>query len=233
MRKSLWKKVTLVYICLCVIIILIITTTLINLYYANNSVDNLLAANYKSITAASYMMNVVEEQNNSILNYIDTAKQSNIEQFLINSNDYYKWYDIENSNITEPGEKVLVDKLNTAYSNYFNVSTASIKFRNSNGVKSALKYYTADVIPIYNDVKLDLKSIAKLNENAIFQRKTNLTQASKKSAIYILLLCLVILIGSLFLARFFINKILYPIFSLTKVVKKVKEGTINIQAQIL
>src|SRR5674536_2995 len=101
MRKSLEKKVALVYISLCAIIILVVTTSLINLYYGNNSVDNLLVDNYKSINAVSYMMNAVEEQNNSIFSYIDTAKQSSINQFLVNSNEYYKWYNIENSNITE------------------------------------------------------------------------------------------------------------------------------------
>lgn len=233
MVKSLKRKITFIYVSLCVIIILVIATSLLNLYYVNNSVDDLLVANYRSINAVSYMMNAIEDQNNSIFNYIDLNKQSSIDQFLISSKDYYKWYNIELSNLTEPGEKTLVDKLSKDYLKYLNVFSDSLKFNNNNGTESSVKYYNAKIIPIYNDVKTDLKSITQLNEKAMFQRKTNLMQTSQKSTVYILLLCLLILIVSLFFARFFMNKILYPIFALTKSVKKVKEGTLNIQAPIL
>lgn len=231
--KSLKRKITSIYVSLCIIIILVITTSLLNLYFVNNSVDNLLVANYRSINAVSYMMNALENQNNSIFNYIDTSKQSNVDQFLINSKDYYKWYNIETSNLTEPGEKDLVDKLSKDYLKYLNVFSDSIKFNNNAGTESSVKYYNATIIPIYNDVKTDLKSITQLNEKAMFQRKTNLMQTSQQSTFYILLLCLLILIVSLFFARFLMNKILYPIFALTKTVKKVKEGSLNIQAPIL
>jgi len=196
-------------------------------------VDNLLVANYKSINAVSYMMNAIEDQNNSIFNYIDTNNQSSIDQFLINSKDYYKWYNIEISNLTEPGEKELVDKLSKDYLKYLNVFSDSLKLKNNNGTETYVKYYNTSIIPVYSNVKSDLKSITQINEKAMFQRKTNLTQNSRKSVVYILLLCLIILIASLFIASFFMNKILYPIFSLTKAVKKVKEGSLNVQAPIL
>lgn len=233
MVKSLKRKITLIYISLCVIIVLVITTALINLYYVNNSVDNLLVANYKSINAVSSMMNALEEQNNSIFNYIDTSKQSSIDQFFGNSKEYYKWYNIENTNVTESGEKQLVDKLSKDYLKYQNVFSDLLNSKNNNGTESSMKYYNTTIIPVYTDVKTDLKLITELNEKAMFQRKTDLTQTSQKSAFYILMLCLIILIASLFSAKFFMDKILYPIFALTKTVKKVKEGNLNMQAPIL
>jgi predicted PurR-regulated permease PerM len=103
MIKTLKGKIAAVYICLVLMIGVVGFTSVICLHELSRSINGLMVDNYKSINAVNNMIESIDGQNMAILNYLNNNDEIGISMFYKNSSEFYKWYNIEDNNITEPG----------------------------------------------------------------------------------------------------------------------------------
>jgi PAS domain S-box-containing protein len=233
MFKSIKSKITSVYLCLVIMIAFIGTVSVINLYNLSGAIDNLMTENYKSINALNNMLEAAERQDSAVLIYINFDKQKGIDMFSDNNNIFTKWYDIENNNITEPGEGKLVQNTNMYYTKYTKSFLQLQEIRNSKGLQPALDFYDSTITMDFVNLKQEMKALSVLNEKAMFNRKNEATEKAKHSMNTILVLTTIAIIGGFLTALFSTNRFLKPIFSLTQTIKLVKAGDLNQQAKII
>lgn len=233
MIKTLRSKIALVYICLVLMIAVVGFTSVVSLYTLSKSINGLMIDNYKSINAANNMLEIIDEQNMSILNYLNNNEQGVLELFYKNNNEFYKWYNIESNNITEPGEKDYVTKINDNYVKYLSMFSELQDIRNKQGLAKAFDFYNNQVITLYNNLKYELKNLSLLNEKAMFIRKNNVSNDTVATMYIILILSSIAVIGGYLISRFFINRFLKPIYILTETIKSVKEGNLHQEIPII
>jgi PAS domain S-box-containing protein len=230
--KSLKGKISLVYLSLVLLIAAVGVTSVFNLYKLGKSINGLMINNYKSISAVNKMVEALEEQNSSILKYIYSNRQEGIKEFHYCSSMFYKWFNIEYNNVTEIGEREYNDKINDYYIQYVKLFSELQEIKTTHGEAQGIKFYNANIMPLYSKLKNELKNVSSLNEKAMFNSKERITKDTRRYLIAILTFSTVAVIGGFLLSSFFINKFLKPISLLTETMKSVKEGDLYKQAPI-
>lgn len=226
MIKTLKGKISVVYICLVLMIAIVGFTSVFSFHVLSRSIDGLMVNNYKSISAVNNMIEAIDGQNMSILNYLSNEK-TGIDSFYKNGDGFYKWYNIEANNITELGEKDYVTKINKDYTKYIMLFSNLQEIRNKQGTDKAFDFYNNQIITLYNNLKNELKDLSALNEKAMFGGKDKVTKDTIVIMYIILGLSSVAVIGGYFISTFFINKFLKPICILTESIRSVKEGELH------
>lgn len=235
MLKTLKGKFSVIYLLLVVLIGIVGISSVFNLYRLSKSIDNLMIRNYKSINCANNMLLSIQQQNNAILIYINSNKDSGINYFSQNKKTFLNNFSTEANNITEYGEDTLVKKIEKYYFTYDTLFSKLQEIRNSSSSKTSMDFYQKQIIPKYNVISDDLNQITSINENAMFKSKRHVTKTTKEYMYSLLILSFIAITSGFFISRFFINKFLTPISLLTQRIKSIKEGdldqTIEISSQ--
>lgn len=232
MFKTLKGKITLVYIFLVIMIAVLGITSVFSFYILSKAIDGLMVDNYKSIHSASNMLDALEAQNIAMLDSIHTGEASVI-SFYKSSNEFYKWFYIGSNNVTESGEKEYIKKIESSYLSYMEMFTKLQSIKTAMGEKPAKEYYSSNPLPLYNELKTDLKGLSSLNEEAMFRSKNRVTNNSLRLMYSSLVLFSISVVLGFFASRFYINKFLKPIDLLTETIKSVKEGDLKQEAPIV
>lgn len=233
MFKTLKFKIAMVYLILVSTTAIVGGISFLNIYTLNKSINGLMVNNYRSISAAANMLEVLNEQNSEVYDYIYVNPTSSIDNIHKNINIFYQWYNVESNNITEDSEKELVAKINNNYSTYLKLFSQIQEVKNLQGIKAASKYYNDNLLPIFNSLKKDLKELSFINEKAMFKNKEVVTEDADRSLDKIIFLSVVSVLGGFIISRYSIKRTLKPIYSLTETMKAIKEGNLSQQAPII
>lgn len=233
MLKTLKGKITLVYICLVLMIAVIGSASVWNLYRLSKAIDGLMGDNYKSINAISYMLEAFERQDSAALIYINVDIEKGIELYTQNSNEFMKWYTAASNNITESGEKELLDDVNKDYVGYSMLFSKLQEIKNREGVDKSAYFYDTVMMPEFVKIKSELRKLSHLNEVGMFNAKARATNSTHESMYIIIVLSTLAGIGGLMLSMRFTNRFMKPLDTLTKTVKSVKAGNWNQQINIV
>lgn len=232
--KTLKDKFNIFYFCIILSLILIISvTSAINLYSIRNEIDKFMINNYDSIKACTNMLSFLEEQNADLLAYINTNDVKKSESLYTNNSYFYKWFNVERNNITEPNEKNLVEQVNNDYVKYMSQLPKFLQIKSANGTEASNVYYENSIKPIYNRVIKDLKNISNLNETAMINNKNKLRDTTDKFLYLILFLSIIAVVIGFLASNYFINKFLRPLYSLNETIKSIKEGNLDIEAPVI
>lgn len=233
MFKTLKWKFAAVYIVLVVIISIIGVYSTVNNYNLSKLIDGLMVHNYKSIKAINDMSKSLEEQNASMLTYINMSHEDGINNFHLYESSFNQNYNIEANNITETGEQDLVDQLNSSYTEYLKLFSKLQEASSKNDINSSSKFYNENILPEFNHLKQLLTSLSSLNEGHMFDSKDKVTDYAKKSMYVILVLSASSVIIGFLISMLSLVRFLRPLYSLRDTMKAVKEGDLNQVAPIV
>ena len=232
MIKTLKRKISLVYLSLVVLIAVVGTTASVNLFNLSRAIDGLMIANYKSIQGATNMLEAIERQDSAVLIYINVDTQKGKDLFTENNEEFLKWYNVDYNNITETGEKELMDKIKKSYNHFVKLFFDLQEIRSSQDIESAADFYDTRMMPDFISTKNELKQLSFLNEKAMFRSKELATKNAENSMYLVLGLSVFAIVGGYAISGFFTNKFLMPMLLLTQTMKLIKAGDLNQQANI-
>lgn len=227
MIRTLKGKISLVYLGLVFVTAFVGAISAYNIFKLGESINGLMVDNYRSIGAASNMLEAIERQDSAILTYVNADRQKGLEEFTGNIPEFQKWYNIESSNVTESGEKNYVDEIGACYTEYIKQFSKLQEIHGSDGTARSAAYYNSTIIPVFGQIKNAIRGLSQLNEKAMFAGKDRATENARRSMYLILVISAVAVAGGFMLSRFFSNRFLKPIYSLTQTVKLVKAGDLN------
>ena len=233
MIKTLKGRISVIYLCLVIMIAVVGAASVTNFYKLSKAVDGLMIDNYRSISAANTMLEATQREDNAILTYMNIDRQEGMDLFADSNNTFLKWFNEESDNITENGEKEHVDNISNYYSEYVRLFSEVQEIANNQGVQNAINFYKINIVPQFNKINQEIKDLAALNEDIMMQSKLDATQSATKSMYTILVLSALAVIGGYFVSRFFTNRFLKPIYSLTETIKSVNAGNLNQKADIV
>lgn len=232
MYRTLKGKISLVYVGLVILMAVISIVLILNISGLQKMIDSLFTANYKSISAISKMQEAIERQDSAELTYMAIDKDRGIDLFTRNGKTFMEFYTVESNNITEHGEKTLVEELKILYNRYTEMFSTLQETENANGEKPAEAYYNSDIVPAFNNMKDRLRDLIALNENAMFKGKSTVVQNAQNSIYFFTGISAAAVISGFFLARFFANRFLSPLYQLARSIGNIGEGKMGQKIEI-
>ncbi len=233
MIKTLKGKITLVYLCLVGLIAIVGITASFNLFGLNRSIEGLMVANYKSINGATNMLDAIERQDSAVIVYINEDTKKGKDLFADNNDDFLKWFNVNANNVTEEGEQEIIDNIQTSYTAYVKLFMDLQEIRASQGIEKASVFYYSEMMPDFVNTKNELKELIQLNEQSMFRSREQATENAQNSMYLVIGMSILAIIGGFFVSRFFTNKFLMPIYSLTNTMRLIRAGDLNQQANII
>lgn len=233
MLNSLKKKFTAIYIILIIIIVSVGMISTFNIYILKKSINGLITNNYKSINTINNMINCIDNQDKAILIYLQDNKEEALNLFHTSDDEFYKWFYIEKSNITEQGEEELVGEISSQYIEFSKLFSSLQDYNNGKNHNELVEIYKEKISPQIILLKEKLKDLSDLNEEVMFNKKNTL-QSRVDASTYLIIV--VSVIGAIFggaIAMFFTNRYFNPIHLLINAIKSVKEGNLNEQAPVI
>lgn len=231
--KTLKSKITIIYIFLVIVITIVGFISAYNIFKLSKAIDGLMTDNYKSINAVSNMRNNLDSEEKAVLRYMQSEKKDSEDLFYKSNDEFYRYFNTEINNVTEAGEKKLVDKTNMDYLNFIKLFSGLQDYQNINGSNSAVQYYNSAIIPAVEKVRIDLNGIIDINETAMFNGKNKAKMSSSRSMYIVILSSVAAALIGLIISIFYTNRTLKPVNMLTETIKSVREGNLNKEVPII
>ncbi len=233
MFKTIKSKIAIIYELLVYTIAIIGIASIVSIYTISESIDGFMDNNYNSIKAVANMLENLDEQKNSIILYLYSDKEEGINNFFKYGLEFNQWLELEKQSVSENFEAGHVDNIEKTHKNLLvKFSLLQNTFSNS-GIDEATSYFNSDILPIFNDLSVELKKIWNINEVAMLDSEDNVSTDAKRYSIIIFILSSIAVAGGYIVSKYSANKTLRPIYSLMENIKAVTEGSLSQQAPII
>lgn len=220
-RKSIKFKIFGIFILLLVVLMANSIWAVINFYGLRKSIDNIMDENYRSIIAAQNMIIALERQDSAELSYLFELNPEAVNTFKENEVIFYEWYTRAGDNITEVGEKEILNNIKYLYSDY----TQGFYNLMQGAVKSDIKsYYYETLFPLFEQVKDSCRELLTVNQNSMVELKDRAEITARKAAYSTLCISIGTILFGLLIAYYLTSKIVNPLHILIEKIKGIAEG---------
>ena len=182
----------------------------------STSVQKLLDDNYRSINAAKQMIEALEREDSGILLLLSGKWKEGRATILDAHRNFEKAFDAASHNVTIPGEKNIIDKINAQYQTYRNNWDRPIVGTDYEG---NLNWYFEKVHREFTQVKLAVENLMTLNDDAIYQTASTLKNRAHRAVMPGIVAILSALVFTI-IFNFFVNLyVVNPILSIIKAIQ--------------
>jgi len=177
------------------------------------TVDKILEENYKSINAANSMIEALEREDSGILLLL--LGHWEMGRKILTSGDslFQAGFDIVSNNVTIPGEKALIDSINSAYNDFRHLWERPIVDTQREG---NLSWYSDRIHIAFNKAKTLVNQLMSLNNTSMYQT----SMVVKSRANRIIMPGIIAMLASVlftFIFNFMINRYLIaPVVNITR-----------------
>lgn len=230
--RSLKSKILLVYFFLILLISFIAVISIYNLYSLNKAIDGLIESNYRSIIAATNMIDAIERQDSNQLVYLQVDQQKGLRAFSENQKEFFLWLSRANDNITEKSEREILANISNDYTRYIEYFSKLQEIKNTSGIQDATLFYDNEIYPIFYSVKDSCRRLLATNEEAMFNSKELATINSRDQMYATIIISICSIILGMSVAIYFTRNTINPIYTLMSGIKSIKEGNLHQEIEI-
>jgi methyl-accepting chemotaxis protein len=184
------------------------------------SVQGLLDDNYKSINAGKMMIEALEREDSGILLLLSGKLEQGRSIIAAGDNLFQKGFTTAQSNVTIPGEKVLVDEIEVRYKAYKDLWVKPIVDTSKEG---NLGWYFQEVHRTFQDVKLSVENLITLNDQTMYRTAMDLKNRAHRAimpGIIAILAALIFTVLFTFLVHYYMVS---PLIRMTKGIQRFME----------
>lgn len=198
----------------------------------SNSIENIMQSNYRSIDAAQNMIIALERQDSAELAHMFSSSETTSQAFKKNEMEFLKWLSRAEDNITETGEKEILDNINKLYIEYVNALSEFVDIQAEEDINAARAYYYNKILPIFKRTKTEGRNLLNLNQEGMIIRKNRAHTISTKATYSTMIISSATILIGWILAIYLSNKIAKPLYNLIEKIRKIAEGDYSHQLDI-
>lgn len=232
MKKSIKFKMLGIFILIFIVLVANSIWAITNFNRLSDSIENIMYSNYRSIEAAQNMTVAIERQDSAELAYMFGDNSTTTKIFQENEVEFLKWLSRAQDNITEPGEKEIIENINKIYIEYLNEYDELISIQENQGIEEARTYYYNQILPTFEKTKTECRNLQNLNQDGMIIRKDRAHKISKGATFSTSFVSLATILVGLVFAFYLTNSIVKPIYNLKDKIKKISEGDYSQQLDI-
>jgi methyl-accepting chemotaxis protein len=185
--------------------------------------------NYKSINAAKKMIEALEREDSGILLLLSAKWKEGRNTIVEAHKNFQNAYATASNNVTVPGEKGYIDKINALYKTYRENWDRPIVGTEYEG---NLDWYLTKVHRDFALVKTAVEDLMTLNDNAMYQTASDLKDRAHRAVMPGIVAILTALVFA-FIFNFFVNLyVVNPIISMIKSITRFMQSSEPIKLHI-
>lgn len=193
------------------------------------SAQNILRENYRSVLAAQRMKESIERLDSSALFLLAGAGEKGRLQAAKNCTRFEEELRVEESNITEQGERETAARLRARWDKY--QRGFETLFQETN-LETARRFYFAELEPSFRAVKDAADEILAMNQDAMVRKSDHTRQASQRLSEIITFSALAALGIGLFASALLTARLLRPLSRLGRAAQRLGEGDLSTRAEV-
>lgn len=196
----------------------------------SRTVNALLDNNYKTMQAASSMLESLEREDSGILLLLSGDKDTGLEMMAAGDSSFQIAYNEAQVHSYNQNDKELINIIHLRYQEYRKLLVGN---KIDTISRSKMNWYSITIYPVFVGVKSSIKSVMMHNQEQIYNETTKLKDKSKRAImpgiVAILSAIILTLLFTYFINKFFVK----PILVLTDKVENYKIANGPIDADII
>ncbi len=198
-----------------------------NFVRLGRAVDTILSNNYKSIVAAEGMKEALAAQDSAVLVGLAGRPDKARQLLSTNAEKFDQEFQIAANNITEPGERQIVDDIQAKYGSYRREADEILNTRETVSTTQGANAYFDRLEPSFAALKTRLDDLSRVNQQAMIDANARAISESRYAQISTIT---VVFFGVLFALAFAWRVSAYivdPILVFTEKAQQISEGILD------
>ncbi len=229
--KTLRTKILLGYGASLFIVAVILALAILLLLRLGRASDAILQENYRSILAAEKMINDIERQDSGVLLILLHFQDLGLKEFRDSEVSFLQWLGRAKDNITEPGEKELVDGIEQNYTQYLH-EFSQMRLITDTDHDQAVNFYHDHVLPRFRVVRDTCIKLQSLNHEAMYASSNRARRLAAQAIPLISLIGAAAIILGISFSLFLSRLISRPITELKNAVSHLAQGDYGVQVPV-
>lgn len=209
------------------LMVLVLAGAVVSFLRLGESIDRILKDNYKSVIAAQDMKEALERQDSAATFFLAGKQDKARRQYQENRPRFRSAFDVEDHNITEPGERQIADDIGRQFADYTKAVERLLYADPPLPTDQASAWYFGTLEPAFLRLKQRAQDVLDLNQRAILRADERARQESHTAS----WTGITVMAGASILAILFalgmVRSALAPLRSLARQAEEIGIGHLN------
>ena len=215
---------------LCIVAV-ILALAIVLLLRLGRASDAILQENYRSILAAEKMINDIERQDSGALLILLNFQELGLKEFRESEVSFLQWLGRARDNITEPGEKEVVEAIEQNYTQYLHEFSQMRLIKETNQDQAATLYHDV-VLPRFREIRDTCIKLQSLNHEAMYAASNRARRLAAQAIPLISLIGVTAMIVGISFSLFLSRLISRPVTELKNAVMHLAQGDYTVQVPV-
>ncbi|ADL12887.1 HAMP domain-containing sensor histidine kinase [Acetohalobium arabaticum] len=224
---NLRTKILVGYLITVMIIIGVASWAIYNFVSLNESINDIMVENYRSVIAAEGMMEALERQDSAELIFVFGQQKKALDIFKKNQMQFMKHLSRAEDNITIDKEKKIIANLNQEYQNYLEMFSTLQRKADQSKLKEAQNFYLEEVMPQFEKIKTETRDLLLVNQNHMKTAQEKANDSAVKAVYSTAIFSVIATIFAILFGIYISNLIIKPVKELTATVKEIAAGNLD------
>ena len=224
---NLRGKILLGYLVIAGLLIISSGWAIYNFVRLNRAIEDIMVASYRSVVASQKMIESLERQDSATLLMLFGSNQDSLDIFSINQQEFDKWFNVAEGNITYRGETETLKHIKDGHRLYFKYFEAQRELFVTGRLDQAKRFYLVKTQPQFNQVKQECHILLEINQKHMVKADDLAKTDAQKAILSTSFVTLLALALALILGYKISNIIILPTLRLTESAKRIGEGHLD------
>lgn len=226
---NLYRKLLLAQAPLAAALAIVGVFSVLAVSYLGSHSQSILKDNYRSVLAAQRMKEAIERMDSAALFVVANQREKGLEQAEKNRAIFETELKVQETNITEAGEKEFTEQLRDAWSEY---QAKFERLKNAARAEEARQLYFADLETAFYRVKAAADQILAVNQDTMVRKSDEVLIRSERMNAITITVALGALVLGLFVSTLLTRRMLRPLATLSEATRKIGEGNFDARAHV-
>jgi signal transduction histidine kinase len=226
---NLYRKLLLAQAPLAAALAIVGAVSVLAVSYLGSHSQSILKDNYRSVLAAQRMKEAIERMDSAALFVVAIQREKGLEQAEKNRAIFETELKVQETNITEAGEKEFTEQLRDAWSEY---QAKFERLKNAARAEEARQLYFADLETAFYRVKATADQILAVNQDTMVRKSDEVLIRSERMNAMTITVALGALVLGLFVSTLLTRRMLRPLATLSEATRKIGEGNFDARAHV-
>jgi signal transduction histidine kinase len=215
---------------LAVVLALVCVLSVVMISTLGSHSQTILKDNYRSVLAAQRMKEAAERLDDSLTSTLLKSQQDEAsQQAAIYQQQFERELQVQEGNITEPGEQEVTQRLRAFWNDY---QQKINRFREMKDSESVKQFYSTELEASFRTLRAALEEILAINQDSMVRKSEEVRRTAIRLNTLTITAALIALVLGLLLSTMLTNRLLRPLSVLSQVARRIGEGDFQARVNI-
>ena len=226
---NLYKKLLLAQSPIALALVALGIFSVVAISYMGSHSQTILKDNYRSVLAAQRMKESIERMDSAALFLVAGQNEKGVQQAAKYRPIFEAELKVQESNITEAGEKDFTAGLRAAWTDY---QAKFDRLQATAGADEMRRLYFSELEAAFYKVKASADEILAINQDTMVRKSDNVRRAGERMNAITITVALAALALGLLVSTLLTRRLLQPLSALSEATRKIGEGNFDARARV-